>query len=157
MWGWSMNQLINLESMSLEQLKEFEIQLTKKKIEILQSDVIKLANKADQHELAIKEVETKTDYLKENLTVDTKGANKVHRLGKLKVTEVLGGKDSVAYKELSRKVFSNFWCYYCYRMKTTSYRDTKAEQMNEAEEFIENWKPKKQLQEEIDLLNLIIE
>ena len=40
-------------------------------------------------------------------------------------------------------------------MQVNSYRDTRAEDVDVALEFISNWKPKKQFQDEIDVLNAI--
>ena len=39
-----MNQLINVENLSLEQIKEIEFQITKKKVELLAGDLKTISN-----------------------------------------------------------------------------------------------------------------
>jgi hypothetical protein len=148
-----MNQLINVDNMSLEQMKQFEMQITQKKMELLREDIEKLSAKSDHHDFKIKEIDNKTDYLKENMILDSRGIKKIHTAGQQKVIKVLGGKDSPAYKELSMIVFKNFWVHYCHRMgRITCLKDTRAEDFNKAMEHIEKWAPTN-FQTEIDMLN----
>ena len=157
-----MNQLINVENLSLEQIKEIEFQITKKKVELLAGDLKTISNDQKKivetvkvQEIKLEEVESKTDHLRKYMTVDTKASGIINRAGKLRITEALGGKDSPAYKLMNRIIYSNFWSYYKYKMQVNSYRDTRAEDVDVALEFISNWKPKKQFQDEIDVLNAI--
>lgn len=98
-------------------------------------------------------VESKVENLINTKTIDTSIQNKLNRKGKEKVVELLGGKLSNAYKTLSKKLFSNFWNEFNNHFTIASYRDLPLSKLDEAEYFINIWKPSTTIQLEIHKIN----
>ena len=59
--------------------------------------------------------------------------------------QVLARKDTPAYRELSKKVFSNFWKTYRLAFHVGSYKDTAKKNYEEAIKYIKSWEPSKEL------------
>ena len=64
---------------------------------------------------------------------------------------VLGGKDTVAYKNLSKRVFRTMWRDYQNYFNVTSYRDTLKTDYEKARRYLKNWRPDTNLRYEIDM------
>lgn len=73
------------------------------------------------------------------------GEEVIHRIAKERVVVVLGGKDTPAYREISKKVFSNLWKRYKQVFHVASYKDTAKKDFEEAIKYIEKWEPSKEL------------
>ena len=95
---------------------------------------------------AILEVDKKVDEvieevkdLKNNTTISYGQQEVINRTAKEVVVHALGGKDTPAYKELNKKVFSSFWKDYKRVMQVASYRDTLVKDYDKALDFIIAW------------------
>lgn len=87
------------------------------------------------------------------MTIDTAQQYTLSNLAKKKVLDALGGKESQAYKEVSKKVFAAMWRDFKNYFKVPSYRDTLKINYQKAIEYLETWHPDTNLQIEIDSWN----
>lgn len=106
-----------------------------------------------QHEQAIKEIKTDVDYLKGNMRIDGLQQQEIQQAAKQSIVQALGGKDSFAYQEISKKVFSAFWNEFKQYFKVPRYGDIPKVKHEEALKFINLWRPSTSLQMEIDSCN----
>lgn len=102
---------------------------------------------------AILEVNTKTNMLddrittlEERMTIETGKQKVLQDLVKKKVTAILGGKDTPAYKELGKKAFSKCWHDYKTTMQVASYKDTPIKDFELAKKVIIDWEPNRELE-----------
>lgn len=72
------------------------------------------------------------------------------RVASATAIRVLGGKNSDAYRQLSKKVFSSMWHDYKEFFKIASYKDTLKTDYKRAIEYLEKWKPDTNLTYEIE-------
>lgn len=106
-----------------------------------------------QHEQAIKEIKTDVDYLKDSMRIDSLQQQEIQQATNKSVVHALGGKDSMAYQEMKRKVFSAFWNEFKHYFKVPRYGDIPKIKYGEALRFIQLWRPSTILQIEIDSCN----
>jgi len=119
-----------------------------------QYNSLELALKAAlEHEQAIKEIKTDVDYLKGSMRIDGLQQQEIQQAAKQSIIQALGGKDSVAYQEISKKVFSAFWNEFKQYFKVPRYGDIPKVKHDEALKFISLWRPSTSLQMEIDQCN----
>lgn len=105
------------------------------------------------HEREIKVIKTDVDYLKSNMRIDSLQQQEIQQTAKRSIIHALGGKDSVAYKEINKKAFSAFWNEFKQYFKIPRYGDLPKMKVSEAIRFIELWRPSTALQMEIDSCN----
>lgn len=105
------------------------------------------------HERKIKAIETDVDYLKNNMRIDGVQQQQIQATAKQSIIHALGGQESIAYKEISKKAFSAFWNEFKQYFKVPRYGDLPKMKMDEAIRFIELWRPSTSLQMEIDSCN----
>ena len=120
-------------------LKEPQKQLSPMEMMELQFKVIK------DHDKKFEEVDEKLEVLSNSMTIDYGQQEVIHRTAKERMVQVLGGKDTPAYRELSKKVFSNLWKRYKQVFHVGSYKDTAKKDFEEAIKYIEKWEPSKEL------------
>lgn len=84
--------------------------------------------------------------LEERMTIETGKQKVLQDLVKKKVTAILGGKDTPAYKELGKKAFSKCWHYYKTTMQVASYKDTPVKDFELAKKVIIDWEPNRELE-----------
>jgi len=162
-----MNQLINLEKMTLEEIREIQLQLTQKEVALLSKNLERVDHEHKETKFEVKEQKAKlketvekTGYLEHNMIIHSKQAQQIGNLAKKKCIECLGGKDAPAYKELYPKMRANFWGYFkqVFQLVTHSgggsYKDLRSRDFDLAKDWIKNYKPAAWLQKEIDLANL---
>lgn len=89
----------------------------------------------------VKSHDTRIQKIENNMTIDHAQQEKLNRYGRTKVVEMLGGKDSPAYKVLGKKAFPRFWNNYKRVFGVSSYKDTAIKDIDKAYTFIDNWKP----------------
>lgn len=106
-----------------------------------------------QHEQAIKEIKTDVDYLKGSMRIDALQQLEIQRSAKQSIAHALGGKDSVAYREISKRVFPAFWNEFKRYFEVPRYPDLPKVKYDEALRFIKLWRPSTSLQMEIDGCN----
>ena len=120
-------------------LKEPQKQLTPIEMMELQFKILK------EQGGRIDEVEEKVEVLSNSMTIDYGQQEVINRVAKERMVQVLGGKDTPAYRELSKKVFSNLWKRYKQVFHVASYKDTAKKDYEEAIKYIEEWKPSKEI------------
>lgn len=91
------------------------------------------------------EVEEKVEVLSNSMTIDYGQQEVINRIAKERMVQVLGGKDTPAYRELSKKVFSNLWKRYKQVFHVSSYKDTAKKDYEDAIKYIEEWEPSKEI------------
>ena len=91
------------------------------------------------------EIDNRVTKLENTMTIDFGQQEVIQRVAKERLVEVLGGKDTPAYRELSKKVFSNLWKRYKQVFHVASYKDTAKKDYEEAIRYIEKWEPSKEL------------
>ena len=116
-----------------------------KKLTVIEQ--LKLQNEAildvdKKVDVVIEEVEG----LKNNTTINYGQQQVINKTAKKRVVDVLGGKYTKAYKELSGKVFASFWNDYRKVMQAATYRDTLVKDYEKALKYIEGWKPNRDLE-----------
>lgn len=120
-------------------LKEPQKQLSPMEMMELQFKIIK------DHDKKFEEVDEKIEVLSNSMTIDYNQQEVIHRIAKERIVIVLGGKDTPAYRELSKKVFSNLWKRYKQVFHVASYKDTAKKDFEEAINYIKKWEPSKEL------------
>ena len=120
-------------------LREPQKQLTPIEMMELQFKILK------EQGQKLDEVEEKVEVLSNSMTIDYGQQEVINRVAKERMVQVLGGKDTPAYRELSKKVFSNLWKRYKQVFHVASYKDTAKKDYEEAIKYIEEWKPSKEI------------
>ena len=102
-------------------------------------------------------IELKEDLnsFKEDLPLIGDEPDELVAIVKSKGTQVLGGKDSLAYKDksLSRKIYSNIWKYVKEQFNVKKYKATKRKYLEKAKEIVQAYEPPFYLKEEIIRIN----
>lgn len=119
-------------------------------------DVAKMINQ--QVNIILGEVDTlntRVDYLEDNMTVDYGQQNTIRNKTKSKVVGALGGIKSHAYKNksLKSKLFSRIWRDYQDYFNVASYRDTARVDFQKALDYLGNWQVQGKLLREIEDCN----
>ncbi|WP_342512839.1 ORF6C domain-containing protein [Sporosarcina sp. FSL K6-1522] len=112
-----------------------------------------LLQTALQHEERIETVETDVKYLKDHMRINGPQEQRINRNARGKIVEFLGGKDSNAYKVISKKVFSQFWNEFKRYFEIPRYGELPKVRFDEALHFIQEWQPDTSLRLEIKALN----
>lgn len=84
--------------------------------------------------------------LEDNMTIDYSQQEELRTAANKKAIEVLGGKDAPAYKECSKKTFSELWKSYKRILHVNSYRNTATKEYERAKQIIKTWEPNRDLQ-----------
>jgi len=106
-----------------------------------------------EHEQSIKEIKTDVKYLKGSMRIDSLQQQEIQQEAKRTVVQALGGIDSAAYQDVSKRVFSAFWREFKQHFKVPRYGDVPKVKFDEAMRFINLWRPNTSLQIEIDACN----
>lgn len=106
-----------------------------------------------KHEQELKVIRSDVDYLKGSMRIDSLQQHDIRIAANQTVTHALGGKDSIAYQEISKKVFSAFWNEFKQYFKVPRYGDIPKVKYDEALRFIQLWQPSTSLKIEIDGCN----
>lgn len=101
--------------------------------------------------------ELKDDFnsFKEDLPLIGDEPDELVAIVRSKGTEVLGGKDSLAYKDrsLSKKIYSNIWKYVKEQFNVKKYKAIKRKYLDKAKEIVKAYEPPFYLKEEIRQVN----
>ena len=117
------------------------------------NSTIALLETALKHEMELAEIKTDVDYLKGSMRIDSLQQQEIQQAAKESIVQALGGKDSIAYREISKKAFSAFWNEFKQYFKVPRYGDIPKVKHDEALRFINLWRPSTSLQMEIDTCN----
>lgn len=82
----------------------------------------------------------------DSMTIDYEQQEKLNNLAKQSVIDKLGGKNTPAYDELSKKAFSAIWKDYKTAFHVSTYKNTLVRDFEIAIDFLERWKPKRELE-----------
>lgn len=91
--------------------------------------------------------------LENNTTIDYSQQEDLRELANKKIVGILGGTDAPAYRELNKKVFSNFWRDYKRKLNVNSYKNTLVKDYDIGRQAIINWNPSKEVKFMIDGCN----
>lgn len=91
------------------------------------------------------EIGNRVSKLENTMTIDYGQQEMLNELAKKVIVEILGGKDAPAYKELAKKVFSQFWKEYKRVLNVNSYKNTAVKDYDLAKKIIKEWKPTREL------------
>lgn len=92
------------------------------------------------------ELDNRVTNLENRMTIETGNQKALCDLVNRKVIAVLGGKHSLAYKELSKKAFRQCWNDYKRIVGVASYKDTAIKDFDFAKQVIIDWKPNRDLE-----------
>ncbi|MGG7057561.1 ORF6C domain-containing protein [Clostridium tertium] len=92
------------------------------------------------------ELDSRVSNLENRMTIETGNQKILSDLVNKKVMALLGGKDTPAYKELSKKAFSQCWKDYKRILEVASYKDTAIKDFDFAKKVIIDWKPNRELE-----------
>lgn len=92
------------------------------------------------------EIDNRITKLENTMTIDYSQQECLNRCARARLIEILGGKDSKAYKELSKKIFSSLWNMYKLSFNVNSYKNTAKKDYDRALDFICSWEPSKEMQ-----------
>lgn len=92
------------------------------------------------------ELDSRVANLENRMTIETGNQKVLRDLVNKKVMAVLGGKDTPAYKELSKKAYSQCWKDYKRIVGVASYKDTAIKDFDFAKKVIIDWKPNRELE-----------
>jgi Rha family phage regulatory protein len=101
----------------------------------------------------MKEVKKDVSMLKDTMRITGQQEFEIKKNANTKVLEVLGGKDSYAYQEYSKKVFARFWSEFKRTFSIPRYGELPRKRFDEAINFIEMWMPETSIRILIDQLN----
>lgn len=97
--------------------------------------IFSLDSKQQEQEKRITDIEDK-------MTIDYELANNLQNAIKRRSIEILGGKDSEAYKKLSKKLFSAFYRDIKRSFKVNSYKNLSMKNYDLAIDYVKNWDTK---------------
>lgn len=91
------------------------------------------------------EMVNRVSKLENTMTIDYAQQEELNRLAGSVVIKALGGKDTPAYKELSKKVFSQLWKDYKRIVQVNSYKNTAVKDLDFARKLLTDWQPPQEM------------
>ena len=91
------------------------------------------------------ELEKKILNIEDKMTVNYELAENLRSAINIRAVELLGGKDSEAYKKLNKKLFAAFYRDIKRTFKVNSYKNLSVKNYDRAMEYIQNWEPKDEI------------
>ena len=88
------------------------------------------------------EIEKKIINIEDKMTINYELAENLRVSISIRAIEILGGKDSTAYKKLNKKLFASFYRDIKRTFKVNSYKNLSVKNYDLAINFIENWELK---------------
>ena len=101
----------------------------------------------------VNEIKEDVAMLKETMRIDSLQQRELQKKVSGVIVKVLGGKDSNAYQEMSKKMFPSFWNEFKTYFGVPRYPDLPKVKFDEAVEFVGMWRPSTTLQIKIDNCN----
>lgn len=112
-----------------------------------------LLQTALDHEEKLETHDKRINYLENNMRINGPQEQRIGKNARGKIVECLGGKESSAYKNMSKKVFSLFWNEFKNHFQIPRYGELPKVRFDEALNFIREWTPSTSLRFEIKALN----
>lgn len=91
--------------------------------------------------------------LEDNMVINYSKQLEINNLVKEVCLKILGGKKTIAYRELSKKVFSRIWTDFKEYFDVNSYRNTPSARFQDAIDYVGSWQPPMNLKKEIEQIN----
>lgn len=125
------------------------------KIQTIAKGTDELYQRVDAVDSKVDEVKAEIEALRDELPLFPSEADKISNAAKRKGVEVLGGKQSNAYKNgsLQHKVYTNIYANLKYNFGVSSYKSIKRGKRKEALRIVEEYKPPYFLAEQIEMEN----
>lgn len=101
----------------------------------------------------VDKLEMKVNGLENTLTIDHGQQLKLQSICKSRIISLLGGKDTPAYKELSKQLFSFIWRDFKQYFNISSYRDCLITDFENAVNYLKTWTSDNNMKLKIDLVN----
>ncbi|GAA0491017.1 hypothetical protein GCM10008986_16340 [Salinibacillus aidingensis] len=120
----------------------YELEKPKSELEILQGTVNELVSQ-----------DKRITNLEETMRIDGGQEFQIRSKANSVVIEALGGKESSAYNQLSRKAFTEFWRDFKKHFSLPRYGDLPKKQFEDGLRFIDMWQPSTGLRIEIENAN----
>lgn len=112
-----------------------------------------LLKTALEHQEKLETIESDVNMLKDTMRIDGSQEFQIRRKANSVVIEALGGKESPAYEQLSRKAFSEFWRDFKNHFGLPRYGDLPKKDFEDGLRFIGMWQPSTGLRIDIDNAN----
>lgn len=106
----------------------------------------------EQHEEKLAVVENKIEHLENTMTLDYEQQLIISNTAKSKALDIVGGKGSLAYKELYKRVIASLWRDYKGYLKVNSYKNTARVDFEKAINCINQWNVQGELAAEVETL-----
>lgn len=90
-------------------------------------------------------LESRIGNLENTMTIDYGQQRSLRKLGNEVVMDLVGGKNSVAYKKFASKAFNELWKHYKNTFNIESYCNTPALEYERGKEVLKAWKPSEEL------------
>lgn len=101
----------------------------------------------------VDKLEVKVNGLENTLTIYHGQQLKLQSICKSRIISLLGGKDTPAYKELSKQLFSFIWRDFKQYFNISSYRDCLITDFENAVNYLKTWTSDNNMKLKIDLVN----
>lgn len=97
------------------------------------------------HDEKLQVLDGRIGKLENTMTIDYGQQRSLRKLGNKVVMELVGGKNSVAYKKFASKAFNELWKHYKNTFNIESYCDTPSLEFERGKGVLRNWKPSEEL------------
>lgn len=102
---------------------------------------------------AIDHLDDRVTNLEDTMRINGTQEYKIHSAGQKSVMEALGGKESKAYKQISKKAFSALWRSFKHYFSIPRYGELPAKQYKEGLDFASTWQPDQEMKMLIAKIN----
>lgn len=140
------NEVINVNTLTPGERSALMNQLINKEIEGLKDTVSELKIEHEKSNERISKLE-------HNTRMEGWQERKINSEGRKAVVRALGGKDTKAYKELSKRVFPKFWGEFNRHFGIPRYGELLKKDYEKGLEFIDSWTPDTSTRLEIEAYN----
>ena len=119
-----------------------------------QFDVMRMMiNKQEEFENKLNMNEGRLSNLEDTMRINGLQEYNIHSAGQKSVMEALGGKESKAYKQISKKAFSALWRSFKHYFGIPRYGELPAKQYKEGLDFASTWQPDQEMKMLIAKIN----
>lgn len=136
-----------------EMEKQIEKQLSQDPITLALESVLNTRKQLQSIQMEVVEVKETVQNLVVTMRIDGNQEAQISKRGREVVVAALGGKESNAYKKISRQVFSAFWRDFKNHFEVPRYGEIPKTRFAESIKFISMWQPSTTLRMEINAYN----
>lgn len=136
-----------------EMEQHIEKQLSQDPITLALESALNTRKQLQSIQMEVVEVKETVQNLVVTMRIDGNQEAQISKRGREVVIAALGGKESNAYKKISRQVFSAFWRYFKNHFEVPRYGEIPKTRFAESIKFISMWQPSTTLRMEINAYN----